>query len=454
MKHYGAVCRFLENSKKSGLDLHAFQAYRKGELLFRVALPPYTCEQKRQQYSLSKSFTSLAIGFAVQEKRLSIEDSVISFFPDKLPQKIEKNLAAMQVRHLLSMNTGHSFDTTGFMVKESSDWVKKFLSFPVEYAPGTHFLYNTGATYMLSAILSAVTGQTLFDYLTPRLFDPLNIENAFWNTCSMGNTEGGYGLHISCDDIMKFGIFCLNRGSLNGQQLLNREWFAKAAVKQSDNSGVGASPDWRAGYGFQFWINDRFGWRADGSNGQICLIDPERELVFVVVADTDDMQNEMDLITECIENLENTDGTEEELNRMIRDYHPAQSSLRAVNRKVYRCEDNCFGFTWVSVETDIKNELIFRFSDGKRVQSVRCGNGKWIENKIRAVNLKPKLDLIHIFMEESLHFAASYKEEDGRIRMQWRYLDCPHVQEIVLEKKEIQFLCRGNLMLSDRIKFQ
>ena len=164
-------------------------------------------------FSLSKSFTSTAVGMAVAEGRLSVDDPVLSFFPDEAPRKPGENLAAMRVRHLLAMSTGHDQDTTEHLYRRrDGNWARAFLARPVAHAPGTHFLYNTGATYMLSAIVQKVTGQTLLEYLRPRLFEPLGIEGATWETCPRGVNTGGFGLSVKTEDIARFGQLYLQRG--------------------------------------------------------------------------------------------------------------------------------------------------------------------------------------------------------------------------------------------------
>jgi CubicO group peptidase (beta-lactamase class C family) len=142
----------------------------------------------------------------VAEGRLSVEDTVLSFFPEDVPETVSENLAAMRVKHLLSMSTGHAEDTTGHLRgSEDGNWVKAFLALPVEHEPGTHFLYNTGASYVLSAIVQKLTGVTMLEYLGPRLFEPLGIEGATWGTCPRGINFGGFGLDVKTEDIARFG---------------------------------------------------------------------------------------------------------------------------------------------------------------------------------------------------------------------------------------------------------
>ncbi|MBW7461807.1 serine hydrolase, partial [Paenibacillus sepulcri] len=152
------------------------------------------------------------------------------------------------------------------------------LAAPVEHEPGTHFVYNSGATYMLSAILQKVTGQTLLEYLQPRLIEPLGIKGAAWDVCPRGINVGGWGLNVTTEDIARFGQLYLQKGMWNGQRLLTEEWIAEATSSQISN-GDGGVNDWAQGYGYQFWRCRHGVYRGDGAFGQFCIVMPEQDAV-------------------------------------------------------------------------------------------------------------------------------------------------------------------------------
>ena len=224
---------------------------------------------------------STAIGFAVAEGKLKVTDKVISFFPNKLPAQVSDNLKEMEIRHLLTMTCGHDTDPSSSIREvEGADWVKEFLAFPVLHKPGEYFQYNSLGTYMLSAIVQKVTGQKVIDYLTPRLFQPLGIEDARWQESPQGINCGGWGLYLKTEDLAKMGQFLLQKGQWEGKQLLPAEWVEKAtsAVVPSTPSWVRFEDapkkldpktcDWVHGYGYQFWQCRHNCYRADGANGQ------------------------------------------------------------------------------------------------------------------------------------------------------------------------------------------
>src|SRR5262245_26309306 len=197
-----AVLAFVRAADKDLDALHSFMLVRHGHVVAEGWWTPYATDSPHMLFSLSKSFTSTAVGLAVAEGKLSIDDPVLQFFPDEAPAEPSANLKAMRLSDLLRMNTGHQTEPPR---RPNESWAKTFLAHPVPFKPGTHFLYNTSATYMLSAAVQKATGQTVLDFLKPRLFEPLGIERPTWEVSPQGITTGGYGLSVRTEDIAKFG---------------------------------------------------------------------------------------------------------------------------------------------------------------------------------------------------------------------------------------------------------
>jgi CubicO group peptidase (beta-lactamase class C family) len=262
---------------------------------------PESAETPHVLHSLSKSFTSTAVGLAIEEGKLGLDDAVLKFFPEEAPANPSDNLKAMRVRDLLTMNCGHDVEC-----KRSDEvaWSKTFLAHPVPHRPGTHFQYNSMGTYMLSAIVQKVTGQTVLDYLKPRLFAPLGIENPRWEASPQGISCGGWGLYLRTEDIAKFGQLYLQKGKWNGKQIVPEKWVQEATKYQVPNkdapSGRGNKPDWQAGYGYQFWQCQHGAYRGDGANGQFCIVLPELDAVIAITAQTGDMQAEINVVWETL----------------------------------------------------------------------------------------------------------------------------------------------------------
>jgi CubicO group peptidase (beta-lactamase class C family) len=295
-----AILAFIEAAEKDIDSLHSFMLLRHGAVVAQGWWSPYATEYPHMLYSLSKSFTSTTMGLAVADGLLSVDDPVLSFFPEDAPKTVSRNLAAMRVRHMLSMCTGHAQDTTEYLFKRrDGNWVKAFLARPVKYKPGTHFLYNTGASYMLSAIVQKLTGMTILDYLGERIFAPLGIEGATWGTCPRGINLGGFGLNVKTEDIAKFGQLYLQKGRWNGEQLLPEAWVEEATRSHIDNAPKEAHEpsDWTQGYGYQFWrCQPQNVYRGDGAHGQYCIVMPDQDAVMAITSGVSDMQAVMTLV--------------------------------------------------------------------------------------------------------------------------------------------------------------
>ncbi len=292
-----AVLAFVQAADSAIDAMNSVMIVRHGRVVAEGWWAPYDARTPHVLYSLSKSFTSTAVGLAVAEGKLSVDDPVLKFFPGDAPDAPPANLRAMRVRDLLRMNTGQITEAPLGITDAPAlpgTWVHRFLAHPVPYKPGTHFLYNSPATYMLSAIVQKTTGQTVLDYLEPRLFEPLGIERPTWVASPEGISAGAYGLNVRTEDIAKLGLLYLQRGEWNGARILPAAWVDEATARQTSNGSNPAS-DWDQGYGYQFW-RSRHGYRGDGAFGQYMLVLPEYDAVVAITSGVRDMQSVMNLV--------------------------------------------------------------------------------------------------------------------------------------------------------------
>lgn len=282
------IVRFLDDMRAKRLHMHDMMILRHGQVIAEASFAPWSKDNLHMLYSLSKSFTSTAVGFAVQEGLLKLTDRVVDFFPEYLPAAPCENMRKMTVRHLLTMNTGHEVEPplTG------DCWEQTFLTSYVPFEPGTHFLYNTAATYMLSCIVQKVTGKKLLAWLREKLMDPLGMSpDAWFEESPTGVATGGFGLNVRVEDVARLGQFYLQRGAWDGVQLLDPQWIRDAQTPWSDNSITGNTPDWVAGYGYQFWMCQPDNvFRGDGAFGQYCVIMPDQDMVVAINSGVEDMQ--------------------------------------------------------------------------------------------------------------------------------------------------------------------
>ena len=291
-----AIIDYVDSEDKQVNTLHSFMVVRHGQVIAEGWWKPEAADKPHVMWSLSKSFTSTAVGLAIAEGKLSLDDPVLKFFPADAPADPSDNLKAMKVRDLLTMTGGHDTEPKAPLGAPS---VKLFLDHPFVYKPGTHFQYNTIGTYTLSGIVTKVTGQTVLDYLKPRLFEPLGIEHPEWDSSPEGYSLGGYGLKLRTEDVAKFGQLYLQKGKWHDRQLIPQEWVEQATSKQvandqSDHTQIGV--DWRQGYGYQFWRCTHNAYRGDGAGGQFCVVIPDQDTVVAMTADTGNLEGELSAV--------------------------------------------------------------------------------------------------------------------------------------------------------------
>lgn len=446
-----------EAASKHDMEMHSFMLVRHGHVVADGWWSPNAPYYRHMLYSLSKSFTSTAVGFAVSEGLLSVDDFVVSFFTENLPMEVSENLAAMRVRHLLSMSTGHAGDTMEPIFKQpEGNWIKGFLGIPVEYAPGTHFLYNTGASYMLSAIIQKVTGSKLIDYLKPRLFEPLGIDNPTWEVCLRGINTGGFGLSVKTEDIAKFGQLYLQKGLWEGRQLLTQAWVEEATRKQITNgSELETASDWEQGYGYQFWRCRHGAYRGDGAFGQYCFVLPEQDAVLAITSAVSDMSRVFELTWKHLLPAMQTDRLPENktahtalleklksLQLAVPQGNASSAAAELVSGKSYILKSNVTGFDRIYFEFDKEKCMVKAYRNNNELSLV-CGIGKWVEGRIEETSLLPP------FANTSTIFTAGTWIGENTFKIIMRFVETPHYNIItcLFDKDELRMDFAINLTM-------
>lgn len=300
-----ALVRFIEATDEYDIFIESVSVMQHGQLLACWENAEGMAEKPRSQQELSGTVTAMAVGLAVDEGLLSLDDKVAAFFPDQLPAQPSANLQAMTIRHLLTMTSGHDKDTP---CGQYENWAENYLAQPVKYSPGSYFFYDPMAGYMLSAILQKVTGQSLPDYLRPRLFEPLGIVTIEWEASPQGISAGGWGLHATTQDMARIGSLLVQKGKWEGRRLLPRRWVKQMLGYQTAScprdvryeelpkSGLSLyENDWIQGFGYQMWHCRSGLVRAEGTGGQILLLLPEFDSIIMVNADTRQVESELAL---------------------------------------------------------------------------------------------------------------------------------------------------------------
>jgi CubicO group peptidase (beta-lactamase class C family) len=438
-----AILGFLEGVAESKNEFHSFMMVRHGHVIAEGWWAPYRPAANHMLYSLSKSFTSTAAGFAVTEGKLNVDDLVTSFFPDYLPETVSDNLAGLRVKHLLTMSVGHATDTTHTICKEEN-WVKAFLAQPIENPPGSVFLYNSGATYMVSAIVQKVTGKKVIDYLQPRLFGPLDIHGMTWETCPRGINTGGWGLAVRTEALAKFGQFYLQNGAWNGRQLLPAAWVHEAttfkiqqpAAKGADLEKLKLTSEWHQGYCYQFWRCRHNAFRGDGAFGQYTIVMPDQDAVIVITGQSGDMPSEMNLVWDhLLPALQDTAlpaigeahaQLEHKLASLALPLPEDRAVLNAadlISGKTFKIEPNAAGARSVSFQFR-RESCTFHLTDGKGEYAVHCGLGKWVDGECNVPGTPPKITVGEL-RPCKVAASAAWKDENT-FEMVWRYYETPH----------------------------
>jgi CubicO group peptidase (beta-lactamase class C family) len=289
-----ALLAFIEALDAEVDTMNSVIVVRHGQVIAEGWWTPFAADTPHQMFSLTKSFTSTAVGLAQAEGKLSIDDPVLKYFPDATPAAGNDFQKGMRIRDLLSMSTGHRTEPS---FQGSTTWTKTFFEHPVLHKPGTIFLYNTPASYILSAIVQKATGQKESDYLQSRLFTPLGIGTPRWETSPEGISIGGYGLWLRTEDIARFGQLYLQKGQWNGKQVVPADWVTAATTRQTSN-GSSPTSDWDQGYGYQFWRSRNKSFRGDGAHGQFCMVLPDQDTVVAMTSGTRNMQGVMNVVWE------------------------------------------------------------------------------------------------------------------------------------------------------------
>ena len=430
-----AVYNYIKENSDNGIFIRAMQIIKGKEPMLRMAFEPYDFETPMHLYSLSKSFTSTAVGICIDEGLLSPDTKMCELFADKMPEEMTDALREVKLHDLLSMQSGHTACVLD-QIRWLDDPVKGFFAIPTVHKPGTVFAYSTAATCMCAAAVERVTGKKLVDFLDERLFKKLGIEKPVWRETTSGQTLGGTGLELSSDSITKFGVMLKNKGTYNGERIVSEEYLALATKHHSIDLNNG-SPDWTAGYGYQFWINDREGYRGDGAFGQLCMIFPSIDTVVTVLGEVGNMALEVELIYKLLDTMygESTDA----------------SALNALTETAYAAKpskdfNNDISFTVAENRAQVKGLRLF----GEKLLHVVldteygmkefvCGNGDYILNHYNIMNLMPSitfLDPAVNSVERASVFAAYEIADDGKLLLTLRHYNTCHVQHWVIDTVE------------------
>ena len=388
-----AIISFMDELSRNNLNMHSFMLIRNGRILAECYWPYFNADKKHRMYSVSKSFTSVAIGMMIDEGRISLNDKVAGFFPEYLPENPHPYILQATVRDLLMMAT---FNISTSYNNLDLDWVATFFQDPREkHEPGTRFSYDTAATVVLCAIVEKLNGKMMLDYMRP-VFDEIGISKDIWCIKSPdGRSWTGSGILCTTRDLARFGLLCLNKGAWNGKQLISHEYMEAATSSQIDNGGREGS-ELRYGYGYQFWCLRDGGFACNGMGAQLALCLPSKNLMMITTGDNQAIANGTEHVIKAFSNLvakiEKTKLPDnKEAQQMLAEKIatvstplPAGNAITSNAAKYsgvrYLLKDNNMGMKWISVDV-APDKCILHYENNTGKHSLTLGMGKYIFQK-------------------------------------------------------------------------
>ncbi len=393
-----AIIKFIQRLEEYQIPMHSILIARYGRLITEAYYSPCDNHTLHRMFSVSKSFTSVAIGLMAEEGRLSLDDPIIQYFPDKLPEKVHPWIARLTIRDMLKMQTCHSAAT--YKSHPERDWVESFFTTKPSHPPGTVFNYDTSSSHTLCALAERLAGKPMLDYLRDRFLNQIGFSReAYMIKDPFGISMGGSGLMATSMDLLRFALAVMNGGTPDGKELLPKGYLKEALSHQTDTLLSGATLDERQGYGYQFWRIQKEGFACYGMGGQLAICIPKYDLICVTTADTQEIQGGNQLIYNSLYDEISPYLSEEALppdipaqtrledlvnHLSIRPlYGKAASPLTAeIQEKVYRLSANSSGFTSLSLRFHEKNsDGLLILSIGTQIQILPFGLGRMLTGR-------------------------------------------------------------------------
>ncbi|MEE1929367.1 serine hydrolase domain-containing protein [Streptomyces sp. TRM 70351] len=298
-----SVAALLDRLEARSVECHSLMVVRRGHVVAEGWWAPYSAGRPHLLYSLTKSFTSVAVGLAVADGLLAPDDRVVDVLPDHVPAGLPEQGRRLTVHHLLSMTAGHRTDSLAeAWQREPGDLVKGFLRVPFPEPEGTRHAYDNPTTFVLARMVERVTGRGLAELLDERLFTPMGVDHAEWDRVASGAVFGFHGLHLTTEAVAAFGELLLRGGLWNGRRLVPREWVELATRRHIGTRQIddwSKNPDALCGYGYQFWMSQH-GYRGEGAYGQLCVVVPSHELVVAVTGAVPQAEAVLGPLWECL----------------------------------------------------------------------------------------------------------------------------------------------------------
>ncbi|CAN5159937.1 hypothetical protein BH10PSE3_BH10PSE3_19680 [soil metagenome] len=426
-----AIEAFLQEAARLGVELNSFMIWRGGDVIAEGWWKPYRADRRHMMHSATKSFLSAGVGLAIAEGRFGLDDKVVSFFPQHLPDTLGPHLPLMTVEDLLTQTSGHAHGTSGAQWRGiATSWIAEFFKIPVPFKPGTAFRYTSATSFMLSAILSQTTGDNAHAYLKPRLLEPLGIDDLAWDVGPENINPGGNGISARTADLLKLAILHLGGGVWNGDRILSEDWVRAAVTAKRGNP-----------YGYHWWVGPRGAFYAYGVFGQFAFVFPDHNAIVVTTAATPYGEETLrsliwthfpaafgpiPLPETVVDAAPRSRWRNLDLLPSLARSSPATQS--AVSGKTVELEPNADNATHVRLEFGA-DRCVFHIEDSKGAHQVVCGLGDWIEGET-TVSGAP---LHHGYEPASLKVVAGGQWTDPTtFEMTWQFVETAFRDQVTL----------------------
>lgn len=385
-----AISNFVKRLQQMDA-VHSLMMMRNDKIIAQTWWKPYKKEYKHELFSCSKSFVSAAFGIAKGENLVSLEDKLVSFFPEKMSEKVSERMKKVTLKNLLTMASGHEkCPLASAIINKTNDIVKAFLETELAYEPGSKFVYNSAATYMLAAVLKKVTNMNVREYLNEKIFRHIGIKPAQWDCCPAGINLGGWGFWATTEDLLRFGRLLLHKGRWNGKQLIPADYIEEATSFQIDNC-VNEMPDWKLGYGYQFWRTSFNSFRADGACGQYILVMPDEDFVMAITAGLANMQQILTAFWETVQPsfeknpLQENLPSQQKLSEILAgcEHLPISSDLHFERENAEYClKDNSWGLKKIALSFNCSSCAVDFYWDDGTVEKLCANYSRHTQNNL------------------------------------------------------------------------
>lgn len=396
-----AISQYIQ--QLSACQVHSYMISRKGKVVAEGAFAPHQLEHPHTIYSLTKTIQALAVGLAVSEYGLNLDDPVVKFFPEYQQRSKNSAIQGCTVRHLLTMNCGLPCEHSDHDFYESEDWVEEFFTTEPLHTPGTYFEYDNRCAYMLSAIVTKVTGQSTAQLLQKAVFTPMGIEDVYWESDKNGISQGGWGIQTGLETITKLGNLFLNGGTWDGQSLVSRDWIQQCLTVQVPTNRL-SDESKRYGYGYQVWKGAPKGvWCGRGAFGQLSIICQEQDMVISTFAGS---QNYNDLLQATWAFLDKVD----------------QKTQDCLVGKEWSATENQLMIESVTLTLGTKDRLELKVN-GMQV-TLNIGHGRWERNTLPVAEFK----IMETLSYQNVACRSHWEDQDYILELS--YLDTPYTDEV------------------------